>query len=270
MRRILFIGAMAWLISGTAYGQFFSKMQMGSDEAKTTATGSVGGANSQNANSGLEHCSETLGTVTIEEDTTQPWFYSLQQYQLGPTTPVLKMLLQQSNCFVVVARGRAMRNMRQERALAASGELRRNSKMHKGQMVAADYIVEPSVTFSNSNAGGIGGAIGGLFGSVGAAIGGSLHTKEASTMLTLIDTRSGVQLAAAEGSARNMDFGAIGGILGAHGGGGLGGYSNTAQGKVVVAAFTDSVNNLIKAVKNYKAQQVKGGLGTGGHLKVGD
>jgi hypothetical protein len=267
--KTLVIGSVALMLSTTAFAQF-SSMQMGSDSAKTTATGSAGGANSQNANSGLEHCSETLGTVAIEEDTTQPWFASLQQYQLGPTTPVLKMLLQQSNCFVIVNRGQAMRNMQQERELAASGELRKNSKMHKGQMVAADFIVEPSVTFSNSNAGGLGGAIGGLLGPVGAAIGGSIHSKEASTMLTLIDSRSGVQLAAAEGSAKNMDIGLVGGIIGAGGGAGLGGYSNTAQGKVVVAAFTDSVNNLIKAVKNYKAQEVKGGLGTGGHLKVGD
>jgi len=266
--RALVIGALATLASGAAFGQF-SSMQMGSDDAKTTATGSAGGANSQNANKGLEHCTETLGTVAIQEDTSQPWFYSLQQYQLGPTTPVLKLLLQQSNCFVIVERGKAMRNMQQERELAAAGELRQNSKMHKGQMVAADFIVEPSVTFSNNNAGGLGGLIGGTFGgALGAAIGGSVSTKEASTMLTLIDSRSGVQLAAAEGSAKNMDIGLVGGLFGGHGAAGLGGYSNTAQGKVVVAAFTDSVNNLIKAVKDYKAQEVKGGLGTGGHLKV--
>ena len=57
-------------------------------------------------------------------------------------------------------------------------------------------------------AGGAGAAIGGLFGSVGALVGGSLSAKEASTLLTLIDNRSGVQLAAAEGSAKNTDFGA--------------------------------------------------------------
>jgi curli biogenesis system outer membrane secretion channel CsgG len=245
-----------------------AQMQMGSQDAKTTATGSAGGANSQNANGTLEHCPETIGTVAVEEDTSQPWFYSLRQYQLGPTTPVLKLLLQQSNCFVVVERGGAMKNMQQERDLAASGELRKTSKMHKGQMVAADYILSPSVTFSNNNAGGAGAMLGGLLGSVGAVVGGSMSTKEASTMITLVDTRSGVQLAAAEGSAKNMDFGAIGGLFAGAGGGVGGGYSNTAEGKVVVAAFTDAVNNVIKAIKNYKAQSVKGGLGSGGHLKV--
>jgi hypothetical protein len=35
-----------------------------------------------------------------------------------------------------------------------------------------------------------------------------------------------------------------------------------------VAAFTDSYNKLVLAVRNYKAQDVKGGLGRGGQLKV--
>jgi len=98
--------------------------------------------------------------------------------------------------------------------------------------------------------------------------GSSLNFKEASTLLTLIDNRSSVQLAAAEGSAKNIDFGAIGGLFGGGVGGGLGGYTNTAEGKVIVAAFTDSYNNLVRSLRSYKAQEMKGGLGTGGSLKV--
>ena len=211
MKKLLAAAAVVMLFSG--YAQIAAAglfgMDMGNSDAKTTATGSAGGANSQNANSTLEHCPETLGTIAIEEDTDQPWFHSLQEQQLGPTTPVLKLLLQQSNCFVVVERGGAMRNMQQERDLAASGELRKTSKMQKGQMVAADYVLSPSVTFANNNAGGGGlAAIGGhLFGGLGALAGAvGVHSKEASTMLTLIDTRSSVQLAAAEGSAKNTDI----------------------------------------------------------------
>jgi hypothetical protein len=61
-------------------------------------------------------------------------------------------------------------------------------------------------------------------------------------------------------------FAAFGG--GAAGGAGAGAYANTAQGKVIVAAFTDSLNNLVESVKQYRAQDVKGGLGNGGQLKV--
>ena len=254
---------LALMVSGCA------TMQTGSSEAKTVATGSAGGANSQNASNKLEHCDASLGTIAVVEDTDAPWYGMLTgQYRLGSTTPVLKLLIQQSNCFVVVERGRAMGNMMQERELAKSGELRANSKFGGGQMVSADYSLSPSITFSNNNAGGFGAAIGGLFGSVGAAVGGSLNAKEASTLLTLVDNRSGVQLAASEGSARNWDFGGVGGLLGSGFGAVGGGYSNTAEGKVIVAAFMDSYNGIVRAVRNYKAQSVKGGLGTGGNLAV--
>ncbi len=244
-----------------------STMQMGSSEAKTEATGSAGGSQSQNASSKLERCDASLGTIAVVEDTNAPWYGILTgQYRLGSTSPVLKLMIQQSNCFVVVERGRAMNNMMQERALSQSGELRSNSNFGKGQMVSADYSLSPSITFSNNNAGGVGAAVGGLFGSVGALVGGNLSAKEASTLLTLVDNRSGVQLAAAEGSAKNWDFGALGGVLGGGFGAVGGGYANTAEGKVIVAAFMDSYNGIVRAARNYKAQEVKGGLGTGGNL----
>mgnify|MGYP003620594165 CR=1 FL=1 len=263
--RIQHIAIAAFTLGMTAC----STMQMGSSEAKTEATGSAGGSQSQNASSKLERCDASLGTIALVEDTNAPWYGILTgQYRLGSTSPVLKLMIQQSNCFVVVERGRAMNNMMQERALSQSGELRSNSNFGKGQMVSADYSLSPSITFSNNNAGGVGAAVGGLFGSVGALVGGSLSAKEASTLLTLVDNRSGVQLAAAEGSAKNWDFGALGGLLGGGFGAVGGGYANTAEGKVIVAAFMDSYNGIVKAVRSYKAQEVKGGLGTGGNLAV--
>jgi len=248
-----------------------AQMQMGSPDAKTTATGSAAGSTTDNASSQLEKCASSLGTVAVYEDTNAPWYGILTgQMKLGSTSPVLKLLIQQSNCFVVVDRGRAMNNMMQERALEQTGELRRGSKFGKGQMVSADYTMSPTITFSNNNAGGMGGGLGGLgrgAGLLGAVVG-AVNVKEASTLLTLVDNRSGVQLARAEGSARNMDFGAMGALFGSGFGAGGGGYTNTAEGKVIVAAFTDSYNNLVRAVRNYKAQEVKGGLGTGGNLGV--
>lgn len=244
-------------------------MQMGSESAKTTATGSTAGSSSQNVNPALQRCGAPLGTLAVVEDTNALWYRHLTtDWRLGSTTPVLKLLAQQSGCFVVVERGRAMENVMEERALEDSGELRKGSNFQKGQMVAADYSMNPSITFNNNNAGGIGGALGGVFGSVGALIGGSLNFKEASTMLTLIDNRSGVQLAASEGSAKNVDMGALGGFLSSGFGMSGGGYTNTAQGKVIVAAFTDSFNNMVSALSSYKAQNIQGGLGTGGTLKV--
>ena len=50
----------------------------------------------------------------------------------------------------------------------------------------------------------------------------------------------------------------------------LAGFSRTPEGKATVAAFMDAYNNMVISLRNYKAQQVKGGLGRGGVLKVGD
>jgi curli biogenesis system outer membrane secretion channel CsgG len=231
-------------------------------------------AQSQTAGGQLEHCNETLGTLAVVEDRNAGWYRTMQQYQVQSTVPLLRMLIQQSNCFVVVERGAAMNVMRQERDLERSGETRQGSDFGKGQMVAADYAMNPSITFSSRDSGGLGAAVGGLtskLGSWGSAVGsvaGSLKFREASTMLTLIDNRSGVQLAAAEGNSSKTDFGAWGGVFGGGGGGTMGGYTKTPEGKVIASSFADAYNNLVKAAKNYKAQEVKGGLGTGGRLGV--
>lgn len=243
-------------------------MTMGDPGAKTVATGSAGGANAQGANQQLERCAKPLGTLTIVEEANQPWLYQLtQEYHVQSTVPLLRLIMQQSNCFVIVERGRAFNNMQGERELMARGDLRKTSNLGKGQMVAADYTVTPSISFSARGTGGGGAAIGGMLGAIGSLVAGSLRSNEASTMLLLTDNRSGIQLAAAEGSAKNWDFGAMGAFFGGGFAGG-GGFSNTPQGKVLAAAFMDSYNQLVKSVRNYQAQAVDGGLGNGGTLKT--
>lgn len=246
-----------------------AQMKMGDAGAKTTATGSAGGANAQNANAQLEKCDKPMGTIAVVEDQNAAWYGQLSgQYKLGSTVPVLKLLIQQSNCFMVVDRGAAMQVIQGERNLRDSGELRQSSNFKKGQMVAADYAMSPSITFSNNDAGGAGAVLSNFGGGWGALLAGGLKFKEASTLLTVVDNRSSVQVAAAEGSAKNTDFSLFGGAFGSALGGAGGGYSNTAEGKVIVAAFTDSYNNIVRAVKNYKPQIIEGGAGTGGHLGV--
>jgi hypothetical protein len=241
--------------------------------SSTTATGAAGGAAAEGASNQVERCNESLGTLAVAEDQGAPWYgYLHSNYKLGSTVPVLRMMIQQSNCFVVVERGRAMGNVMQERALNQSGEMRQGSGFGKGQIVAADYTMSPSINFSQKGTSGVGGALGGLMGSrasrVFGAIAGGLKSNEASTTLILVDNRSSVQLAAAEGSAQNWDFNVAGGLLGSAAGGGAGGYTNTPEGKIITAAFMDSYNKLVRAVQNYRAQTVKGGLGTGGRLGV--
>lgn len=251
-----------------------SAPKMGSESAKTTATGSAGGASAQNVNSKLGRCDRPAGTIALVEDTSLDWYRAyLDKYRLGSTTPVLRLLIQQSNCFIVVERGRAMANMQQERALQNSGELRNNSNFGKGQMVSADYSLTPEVLISARGTSGLGAGLAGMGGRLGllGAVAGGIQTNEAAVMLTLVDNRSGVQVAAAEGSSSNTDFSLGAVLVGSSGVGGAGGYTNTPQGKVVSAAFTDAYNNIINAVKNYSPQSMGDrGMGTGGvwRLKV--
>jgi len=178
-------------------------------------------------------------------------------------------MVQQSGCFVIVERGAAMRAVTKERELMNSGESRSGSNFGKGQMVAADYTISPSIQFSQKGTGTIGAIAGGLLGGAGAILAGALKKNEAATTLLLIDNRSAVQISASTGNAKNYDLGFGFGRIGS-GFGGLGAYSNSPQGKVIVAAFADSYNQMVKSLRNYKAQQVKGGLGKGGQLKVGN
>jgi hypothetical protein len=246
-------------------------MRMGAPEAKTVATGAAGGANAENANSELERCASPLGTVSLVENQTAGWYTILtQQYRLPPTSQLLRLMIQQSNCFVVVERGAAgMNAMARERALMQSGEMRGGSNMGGGQMVASDYGLSPEVIFNQNDAGGMGGALGGRVGGVFGALAAGTKTREASVMLTLVDNRSGVQVSASEGSSSKTDWGGMGALFGGAGGGALGGYTKTAEGKVISAAFMDAYNQMVKALRNYKAQTVKGqGLGGGGRLGV--
>ena len=93
---------------------------MGDDSARTPVTGSAGGATTQNANAKLERCDQSLGTLAVIEDQNSPWYYQLtREYKLTSTVPLIRLLVQQSNCFVVVERGRAFGQMQNERALTS-------------------------------------------------------------------------------------------------------------------------------------------------------
>ena len=199
----------------------------------------------------VEKCDAPKGTLAVVEPQ-DAVLQALLRIGLQSPTGMIRLIVQQSNCFQIVERGAAFQNLMQERALASGGQLQAGQNVGQGQMVAADFVVTPSVVFSNPNAGGVGGGLAGFGGALGlfGAIAGGLKFKEAQTSMTMADTRSGLQIAAAEGSAQKTDFN-IGAVLfGAGGGGALGGYSNTAEGKIVSASFLDNWNKIVVAVRD--------------------
>jgi len=267
--------SLALLVGGCSSGQ----VKMGDESAKSTATGYAGGSSATGENSGLEHCVRPVGTMSVYEDVEAEWHKTWIANMRGDRTttsivPVIRLLAQQSNCFAVVERGRAMNAMARERGLMDSGELREHSNFGKGQMAAADYTLEPNIILSSNDVGGIGGTLGGMlpgsWGSIGADIGGKMKFKDSQSILTLIENRSGIQVASAEGSASAKDAGGLLGMLSGGGGGALSAYTKTPEGKVIVGSITDAYNNLVKAVKSYKAQESASpyGHGTGGSLQV--
>jgi len=246
-------------------------MQTGSPQAKTVSTGAASGSASVNANEQLEHCDSALGTISLVENESAGWYTILRdQYQLPPTAQLLRLLIQQSNCFVVVERGAAgMRAMERERALMGAGEMRGGSNMGGGQVVASDYSLQPEVLFSETNTGGVVGEIASRRSSTLGSVLVNTQTRESSVILLMVDNRSGVQVSVAEGSASKTDWGGLGTLFGSRTGGSLGAYNRTPQGKVIAAAFMDAYNQMVVALRHYQTQYVQGqGLGGGGRLEV--
>ena len=218
-------------------------------EAGAPITGSASASGATDAAPTLEKCDRPFGTIAV----VQPQDHvtaALAKFNLPPPNGLLRLMIQQSNCFQVVERGLAMQNLMQERELAKGGQLQSGSNVGRGQMVTADFVLTPEVAFSEDNSGGAAlGAIGGLFGVAGSVLGAvaaGVKFKQAQTTLLLSDARSGLQVAAAQGSVEKADWGA-GGFLG---GVGAGAYTNTAEGKVVAAALLDNYNNVIKSIRN--------------------
>ncbi|MEO8856338.1 MAG: CsgG/HfaB family protein [Burkholderiaceae bacterium] len=203
----------------------------------------------------VEKCDAPKGTLAVVEPQ-DAVLQALSRIGLQSPSGMIRLIVQQSNCFQIVERGVGFQNLMQERALAAGGQLQNGQNVGQGQMVAADFVVTPSVVFSNPNAGGVGGGLAGLGGAFGGKLGllgalaGGVKFKEAQTSMVMADTRSGIQVAAAEGSAQQTDFN-IGAVLfGGAGGAALGGYTSTAEGKIVAASFLNNWNKIVLSVRD--------------------
>ncbi|MBK1661704.1 hypothetical protein E2C05_20990 [Paracraurococcus ruber] len=243
-------------------------------------TGAAGGGASVGAQDSLQRCSEPLGTLAVDDGRQQAWWGPFTQATRVTTIePMVRLVVQQSNCFVITSLG----NERMEDRIGRitqfqrnSGEFRAGSNQQRGQRVAADYFLEPAILFAGAPTGGIGGGLGGFGGGWGGLaagmIGAAMRTSATTVTMSLFDIRSGVQIGASEGSSTTTDLGAsLAGLGLGTGGGGFGGlsaYQQTPQGQSTVAAFVDAYNKLVVAVRNYRAQEVRGGAGTGGLLRA--
>jgi hypothetical protein len=207
----------------------------------------------------LPHCDRALGTAAIQEPDRNWWG------PLGLSNPesLLKLFASRSGCLRIVDRNGGLAMRTGEEGLAQSGELRRGSNIGRGQIAAADYFIIPDIANSNENSGGSNiGAVAGAFipGPFG-ALAGSIRTKkqEAHTLITLVNARTTEQLYVAEGTSQKTDVsfgaGAGGGGWGGFGALAGGGYSDTAIGKVITAAYFNAFTDLVHYMQSNAAPE---------------
>ena len=193
----------------------------------TSVSGAAGGGTSAGANPTLERCDQTLGTLAVDDGSGAPWYADFNtRTKVTTIEPLLRLAVQQSNCFVITSIG----NARTDARLSAitdrqrnSAEYRAGSNQQKGQRVAADYFMEPAVIIDNSTTGEVAGGIASLIGnSALGGLAGRVTAKESVVTLSLFDIRSSVQISAAEGSSSSKNYGGVVGLLGGAGAAGLG------------------------------------------------
>lgn len=224
-------------------------------EGGSVVTGSGGSAGPQQAAKELQTCEAPIATVALRED---PNGYTwMSRYNLPSPIPLVRLLMQQSNCFRVVDRSAGLEGTRQERDLANEGLTREEQTIRRRQVIEAQYSMLVNVTFSEKNAGdsfgGLLAQIPGLGKLAGAAQ--NVNFKEAQTVLFLTDNETSEQVAAATGSAQVTDIGAGGFVLGKLGGVGAG-WSTTNEGKVIAAALLDTLNKMVPQLRVLESKRL--------------
>lgn len=200
----------------------------------------------------LPRCAAPVATVALIE---QP-IDDLVTHGLSTPLPLLRLMVQKSNCLSVVERGKGFSQAEDERSLAEKGYLRANSRMTKGQMIAADFAIAPTIDFVKSDGRGFGG---GLLSAI--PIPGlerlrpavdSLNFEQAQVVLLLTNNRTGEQVAASEGSASQVDLGEGMALLDTLKADDKDDYLRTPQGRAVAAAMLNAFANMITRIQEIK------------------
>jgi len=175
---------------------------------------------------------------------------------------------------VIVDRGasEAAASDEKRRTRSSNGEVRDDANMGKGQEVAADFVLRSKVlSLGTEKSSGV--SLGAVIPfSFAQGLSASESVSSANVQLVLSDVRAKIQLAVAQGAGSGKNTGMATNILG-RAGGMFGGaqaktQSSTSTATVLLQAMADAYNKLVPALRNYKSQTVKGGLGAGGTLRV--
>lgn len=259
MKYIVIIMAFAMLLFSGC-----STMDLG--KGSSVATGSAGNDGAKGEAKELVKCQKPVATVEIDTGGSEPAGMSGRQYvvvaqQMGlppDPLPLVKLMIAQTGCFTVVDRSAGLRAAKREHELAEAGLTRKGSTVKKGQVIEAQYTLQPQILFSEDNAGG-GAAIGFVANmfipGTGQLAAGAFRLKQVQVMITLINNDTLVQAGVSTGSAQSTDVGIGGAFFGGLGGAAGAAFSNTNEGKVVAAALLDAVNKLVPHVQSLQVPQ---------------
>jgi curli biogenesis system outer membrane secretion channel CsgG len=247
------LAAALWVVLLSACGKQGVELGQGG----SVVSGSGGPQGAQDAAKQLLRCDAPVAVVSLVEN--QNGYVGIGKGGLPESPlPLVRVLMQQSGCFRIVDRNAGLKATVREQELKEAGVLRADGPVQKGRGLMAQYSIVPSLTFSEQDAGrqlgGVLAAIPGLAKFAGAAE--QVKLKEAQVVLLLTDNETTEQLSAATGAARTTDLGVGGLALGAGGGLGGMGWSNTNEGKVIAAAFLDAHNHLVQQLRALAPQQL--------------
>ncbi len=270
------------------------------DASSPSSSGAAGGSTAVGADSRLATCAAPMGTIRLQdgnEPASSPqadkptneiasniiavlnalpsWATNRPEKAAAPSGGAsldsMRLLIQQSNCFVILDRGGSEIAADDEKRRGRTGnEMRAKANLGAGQEVAADYVLRATV-LSLETSGSRGINVGALTKVFGQASAGQTVT-EAKVQLVLSEIRSKVQVSAAQGTGSGSNTNLASNVLGRVGGGfgalGLRSESKTSGTTILLQALADAYNKMVPAVQNYKVQMVKGGLGAGGLLSI--
>ncbi|MCS6995871.1 MAG: peptidoglycan-binding protein [Casimicrobiaceae bacterium] len=253
LKRLRFRVAAAGALAGMLLSACATGPMLGADDPMIR--GAVAGSVPAEAGELVPRCEAPLGTLALAETN-------------EPHLPLLRVLIQQSNCFVVLERGRGFATLDTERQLRQGGLTRGSNASSEPTLLASDYTLVVTVNFAEPSGFALTTGLGGLLGRSSNKLDTSLQVGShgASASLLLLENTSGAQIAAAQGSAKNVTLGAGIGLLGGLAAG-VNAYMQTPQGKLVAGALLDAYRRLIAAAQNYTAQRAPEHLGRGGRLR---
>lgn len=195
----------------------------------------------------LESCEKPLGTLVVIEPS-RTSMDQLSSHQLGAPGALLRTMVQHSGCFLVLDRSEGLQASQEEKDRSDRGDLQSGSNMGKGQIKAADFILRPSINIVDADKGGA--VLASFIPKIPLIISGlRVKFKEAETNIAIIDARTTLQVASAQGKASKSSI-ALGGAWFSRTLSGIGGgYSNTNEGKLIAASFLANFNNVVREVR---------------------